>query len=566
MSKPQSIIHICKGVLLNSSYEHSIYFESEAAQQEFFSGKVTKSFPAYSYIRKSWPLKVAATMEEAMGWSYLYFRNVEDGKYYYYFIEDAEYINDATVELKLVMDVLQTYHFSYLLRPCFVEREHTVSDAFGAHTLDEGLEMGEYVTYYQQSIDMGEMAILVMATINPFETTESYTAPTLCNLFNGVFCGMGVWAVAASDWTQLGQTLENLETWGKIDGIQSIWMYPKNLIELGGESSWSDTSEFFKLVAGAKSTTALIDAAGAMAYNFNGKSNDISYPAIRNNKMYCYPYNILYATNGTGDSAVYKFERFFKEGSPGYDMSAVLPQFRIYGAIAPDASVRLVPMRYNAYDTLGQDSDVEYEDIKLHNYDEGLTSASFPTCAWDADIYKIWMAQNKATQAMTLVGAGAGAVGNVVSGIAGLFSLNPGQGVGNAVNGLVNNGLQVGNLLAQRKDMEVQPPQSRGAHSISVNTVAGVPGFLLQFKSLSPEYAAIIDDYFTRYGYKVNRIGVPRRKNRENYTYVKTVGCLIGGNFCDADKRAIEAIFDHGITFWTNGNAIGSYGDNPTFS
>ena len=98
MSAPQSIISICSGVRLDNRYEHSIYFADATAQQEYFAGKVVQTFPAYSYLRKSWPLQVQATMEEARSWSYLYFRN-GSGKVYYYFINQIEYKNDNTVEL-----------------------------------------------------------------------------------------------------------------------------------------------------------------------------------------------------------------------------------------------------------------------------------------------------------------------------------------------------------------------------------------------------------------------------------------------------------------------------------
>ena len=130
MSTPQSTIYICSGVRLDNRYEHSIYFTSSTAQQEFFAGKVVKTFSAYSYLRKSWPLQVQATMEEAKTWSYLYFYNGTGQKVYYYFITGVEYKNENTVELSLELDVIQTYmkEIRSGLLPCYVERQHTESD------------------------------------------------------------------------------------------------------------------------------------------------------------------------------------------------------------------------------------------------------------------------------------------------------------------------------------------------------------------------------------------------------------------------------------------------------
>ena len=92
MSAPQSTIYVCSGVRLNSRYDHTIWFGSPADQQEYFAGKVVKTFPAYSYLRKTWPIQVQATLEQAQGWSYLYFRN-GSGKIYYYFINNFTIFN-----------------------------------------------------------------------------------------------------------------------------------------------------------------------------------------------------------------------------------------------------------------------------------------------------------------------------------------------------------------------------------------------------------------------------------------------------------------------------------------
>ena len=70
--------------------------------------------------------------------------------------------------------------------------------------------------------------------------------------------------------------------------------------------------------------------------------------------------------------------------------------------------------------------------------------------------------------------------------------------------------------------------------------------------SIRPEYARIIDGYFSAYGYKVNTIKIPNVTGRTNWNYVKTVGCYIDADIPQEDLQEIKNLFDKGITFWHN--------------
>ena len=119
---------------------------------------------------------------------------------------------------------------------------------------------------------------------------------------------------------------------------------------------------------------------------------------------------------------------------------------------------------------------------------------------------------------------------------------------------------QIASLLSQRADKEIQPPQAKGTYSSSVNIATEHQTFTFMKKSIDRQHAMIIDDYFDLYGYKTNRVKVPNRNVRENWTYTKTIGCHVSGNFCTEDLRKIQSIYDNGVTFWVNGDRIGSYG------
>lgn len=528
MSIPQSTIYICENVRLNSRYEHTIYFADRAAQHNYFAGKVVKTFPAYSFIRKSWDLNVAATMEDAASWAYLFFTNSANGKRYYYFIDNIEYVNDGTVKLKLQIDVLQTYLFDFDLLECFVDRQHVADDTRGANTVDEGLECGDLID--NACVDLTgleNLCILILASINPNYSDTGTPVQAMSGMFNGVFSGLSVWAVDSADWGAWGSKLDDLAAAGFLDGITSMWMYPKVLVTLGGENTWGD-DVLCKVVQSASVSPVY------MSVPFNTASVGGYTP--KNNKLLCYPYNFLYCSNNNGGSAVYKYERF-------NDTAA---KFAAYGAVSPDAPVLLVPNNYNGVEK---------------NFDHGIVLGNFPACAWDADVYKMWVAQNQNQQKYDKSMAGVKIAAGAVAGIASAFTGNI-AGVAAGAATAFSGASQIGANLAQKRDMEIQPPQARGQFSTNINLAAGKQTYTFYKKSVNAEHAKAIDDYFTMYGYKINRVQKPNIHARKSHTYVKTIGCHIDANLCNEDATKIEAIFDSGVTFWTNGDRIGQYTDD----
>lgn len=173
----------------------------------------------------------------------------------------------------------------------------------------------------------------------------------------------------------------------------------------------------------------------------------------------------------------------------------------------------------------------------------------------------MWLAQNRNQLNLGTFTSGAAVVGGAVAAVAGLATGNlaiAGAGAGAAIGGAQ----KIASTLAQKADMQVQPPQARGNYSSNVNITAGKHTFSFYRKSVSAERAKVIDDYFTMYGYKINRVKTPNIHARKSHTYVKTIGCHIVANLCNEDATKIESIFDNGVTFWTDGDRIGRYTDD----
>ena len=446
-------------------------------------------------------------MSDAQAWNYLYFQNYRE-RTYYYFITEVKYISDETVELVLEMDVMQTYAFEYVLHTSFVDREHSFTDNVGDNTIDEGLELGELENISVTEIEaLKDYYIMSMATVEM--KSPNFEEHNGGLMIDNVYAGCGIYACKHAEYME--NIINNMGA--SKEGLISMWMYPSALVDSDAGNVIENAIDW---VNGSKTFEHHINVPASLK-NYEPK----------NKKLLTYPYRYLYVSNNIGNSAVYRYERF---GS-----SDVF--FDVMGSVFPDGGVKLMPRKYNGID---------------YNHEESLTLTGFPTCAWDSDAYKIWLAQNQNQNTFKMVSAGASVIGG-----AAMLATGAGSVVGGGM--IVAGVSQIMGHLAQRKDMDTQPPQARGSQSASVNACNGQLTFSFYHKAITEERARILDDFFTMYGYKTNRVKIPNKNARENFTYTKTVGCHVSGRICNDDLRKIQSVYDNGVTFWNNPDVIGDY-------
>lgn len=470
-------------------------------------------------------------MSEARVWDYLYFTNPQDNKTYYYFITKVDYVSDTVVKLFLEMDVLQTYLFNWDLRPCFVERMTAPSDEIGENTVDEGLEVGALMEMNKVDLtELQDLSLLALSSVDlrnieidyekrPYEI--SFIQDAFSFTVGEVFSGLGVFQ--CKNTTLIDGFFDALSRKGVIDQIISLWLYPKALIE-ATETDSEELAGFFETV----------ESDVTKDVTFNAPSNYLADGYMpRNKKLLTYPYRFFHISNNNGGHADYRLERF-TDGTLSFELQ---------GSIFPDGGVKIVPKNYNGVG---------------FNHEYSLTLSGFPTCAWNSDTYKIWLAQNQNQHQMNYITGGLSAGAGVGLTIAGAVTANPTlamSGTSMAYSGAMS----IFNQIAQKEDMKSVPDQARGNQNASVNASHGMHTFTGCVKSISPERAKIIDDYFTMYGYKQSRVMKPTICNRNTFTYIKTVDCFVDGEFCNEDKLKIEAIFNKGVTFWANPSQIGNY-------
>ena len=277
----------------------------------------------------------------------------------------------------------------------------------------------------------------------------------------------------------------------------------------------------------------------------------------KNNKIYSYPYIYLVVDNNEGQANTYKFEY---STNASHDL-----QFSIIGCLCTTPQILLLPWTYNGVE-------LDYMDI--------MVMGNFPQCAFQSDTYRAWYAQNQntiiaaqnavydtyhvqeegiwlsmftntASSAGQVVGGNFAAAG---SGIGGLFGT---QQQFNAMQVAMNNRLKM--QMAQRQDKRILPPTIHGkVMNSNINAAYNMNKFDFYCMSIRGQYARMIDDYWTAYGYPINRIQMPNINSRSSWNYIKTNGCTISGAVDLAQLATLRGIFDRGVTVWHTDD-VGNY-------
>ena len=185
-----------------------------------------------------------------------------------------------------------------------------------------------------------------------------------------------------------------------------------------------------------------------------------------------------------------------------------------------------------------------YKNVE-NNDVEGINLGKFPICSWDNDIYTNWLTQNG-------VNIGLSSIGSAISIGASAYTGNP-IGVASGILAIANN-------LAEIHRQSFTPPQAEGnINSGDVVTAMGSNDFIFYCNSISSQFAKIIDDFFSMYGYKINKVKEPNLTGRQNWNYIKTVNSNITGNIPQKDLAEIKSIFNNGVTLWHNPSTFLDY-------
>lgn len=381
---PNSIIKILKNVNIDNTYQHTLHFNKLSDQTAYFSGLAKYNITNYTYQRKERILRVGILADNLYDCSYIMFQNSSFGnKWFYAFITNVEYVNNEASNITFEIDVIQTWYFDYIVRPSFVEREHTVTDNVGDNLVPDNLEIGEYIMDdFDGTNLLGQKSIIVAATFD--KDLHDIAGGTYSGIYSGLFYNV------FDNYSDVNKFIEDATIANKASGIVSVFMMPKNMV-----SSIGSSVKIYEINK-SKKINGLIDGYRP-----------------KNNKMYTYPYNFMYVTNMNGVGVPFPYEYFSDPDNCTFGLA---------GDMSCNPQVVLYPENYKGVPA---------------NYNEKMILDGFPQCAYNTDSFKAWLAQNGVSQLVSLAGgvASAGAIaaggtalaiGNVpiaaVAGIAGVVA------------------------------------------------------------------------------------------------------------------------------------------------
>ena len=181
----------------------------------------------------------------------------------------------------------------------------------------------------------------------------------------------------------------------------------------------------------------------------------------------------------------------------------------------------------------------------------------FPTLSWSQDLYTNWLTQNG-------VNLSVGLSKEVLGTSAGNPDLSLGEIIKNNIAGMGINTL--GGFLGIKSEMaevyahSLSPYTAKGnTNGGDINTCSGRNGFSFYKMSIKQEYAKVIDNYFSMFGYKVNEVKLPNVTGRSNWNYVKTIDCNLDGDIPQTDLNILKQMFNNGVTLWHNSSTMYDY-------
>jgi hypothetical protein len=251
---------------------------------------------------------------------------------------------------------------------------------------------------------------------------------------------------------------------------------------------------------------------------------------------------MLECVNYQGQRNTYKFENF-----------GGTIKFRLIGNYTNPSMLTLTPLNYSG---------------DVFDYENSLNVGGMPEPYYSGNALNRYLQQNASKRESALQ---ASVLNGAVSALSPAMSHNPLPlitGISNIVTTEWSQGAQIA-------DLSNTPAQSYSVfNSDFLNVAINKVGFSIKQKLIRAEYAKVIDDYFTMFGYKINEIKKPNVFEyieasglpdiRPAFNYIKTVNALPRNKsdttMCDSVILAqISRILNNGITFWSSKTNMGDY-------
>ena len=323
---PQTDVYLLK-VPLEINDINQLTFANATAQFNYFNSLPKLAVDNYTYQRKDGTIRFGGNFDELISFNYVMYRNeAYSNKWFYAYIDNMEYLNDNVTAISISTDVWQTWQFDLTFKRTFVEREHVNDDTIGSNTIDEGLELGDYVINSSRTLKPDKtvtdseghainwilpICFQVTELINDISEASNYYNSEYNRIFSGLYY------FGCMSLTDARLIINAYDSAGKGDAIVAIFLAPKEFF-----------SNSIKVTGGGK--TVYVPANSAYLSRLLD-ATDITRPTTlngytpKNNKLFCYPFSYVYVTNNTGIDTTFRFEDF-TNATPRFYMAGALGQ------------------------------------------------------------------------------------------------------------------------------------------------------------------------------------------------------------------------------------------------
>lgn len=532
-----SRVILCSGINLDREYVNVLNYTEQQMLNLCLANKVAE-VSDYSFIRQNKDsLRTSFTYSQVLNSNYIAFQNKDyDNKWFFAFIDDVIYRGDKCTEIVYTIDSWSTWFNKLTIKSCFVKRHHVNDDTIGLNTVPENLNVGEMVEEFeQQDIGLSEYFwVVVQTSWLPNDNSQLQTPPA-----GKQYSGITVYSrqifgeelvlfdfsIISNGVKNLGLFINRTNSDGHIADIKNIFIVPSTVI---------DQTQLTLHTANAGTGQTDFDF-NFYTTNWTSTSKEINFEidkissftnlTIKNNKCFCYPYNYLFVSNNIGNQNIYRYEEF----------TTLKCNFTLYMAMSIGISGKLVPLNYKRM---------------LEADDESIPLAKYPTCSWSADSFTNWLTQ----QAVNFPTQFTKRIMNTPANPADIgFSISYG----------------VGDIIGSMYEESLKPNITGGQNTGDVNFSSLKNTIVFRGMRCKDEYMKIIDDYFTRFGYKIARVIVPNITGRTYWNYVEIGDSEeIGfGTVPMSHMETINKACRKGVTIWHSHDNIGNYNlDNSIVS
>ena len=529
-----SEIILVSGMKIDKQYTNVLSY-SESQMLALCRQKQVASGNKYSFLRPTNSLYVDFTYSQCLQANYIAFQNTDySNKWFFAWIDEVIYKGEKNCEIRYTVDAWSTWFDYWTKKPCYILREHVNDDTIGLHTIPENLDIGEVVETFEEydtSYDdtygfwvAVESSYLILPNSSESSLVKGVQFSGV-SVFNKCVFGNRIFLfkiLNISDFANISRFISRTNKDGFVEDIKNMWIVPNAVVTV---------ADLTQVTASVKENdvdvnfTYYVVSDNNTSKTFNTIINKVtSYTGltIKNNKCFVYPYNYLFVSNNNGNNNIYKYE----------DFSSSNCVFENILALSIGISGRLVPKNYKG---------VSY------NVDESLPLGKYPTCSWSSDAYTNWLTEN-AVNIPTKI------LENVV------------QTVSNPIGEISSMPSKIANILGGFRQASLLPNIQGGSNTGDVLWSSQNIKFTFKGFRTKDEYIKVIDDYFTRFGYKINRVKEPNIIGRTYWNYIE-IGSGENIGYGTAPANFMETINNacrKGVTIWHNHDNIGNYNLNNT--